>query len=58
MPSLLGYAVRTADLRGKMAVQQQQRKRGTVKWFNSIKGFGFVSPTGGGDELFVHQVRG
>ena len=34
----------------------QERKTGTVKWFNSIKGYGFVSPTGGGDELFVHQV--
>jgi hypothetical protein len=35
---------------------QHERKTGTVKWFNSIKGYGFVSPTGGGDELFVHQV--
>ena len=30
-------------------------KQGTVKWFNNAKGYGFITPSEGGQDLFVHM---
>lgn len=35
--------------------EQELRRTGTVKWFSASRGFGFITPNEGEEELFVHQ---
>jgi cold shock CspA family protein len=49
----LGAVLSSVDP-GKKGGRKRMAQEGTVKWFSDEKGYGFISPDDGSEDLFVH----
>ena len=54
-PASVGWLFIAVEPRKKKGGLQDM-PQGTVKWFNDEKGYGFISPDEGGEDLFVHHT--